>query len=259
MKAEPLWVDHLLSRKPTQRDGNNLLFSALASTDWQRRQAESVERYTSEHYNRDPRPAQMFGNFIATGLLDRNAVVLDVGCGLTPSLPHYVNQLGLTRYLGIEPLSTKVERSYPCLVGALAEDIPLKDASMDAVLFATSFDHIADDRKAMEEVKRVLKPGGLMFMWQGVSDPELLALNSTLHRLTRGPWAIPLITAQAAKMSWRMYKRRRDLAKGNRLDSAHERWFTRKQLLQAVGAWGFELNRYLEPIGLPCMYIEAVN
>jgi ubiquinone/menaquinone biosynthesis C-methylase UbiE len=229
---------------------------SMHSDDWQARQQASVSRYADEHYEEDPRQARMFGNFIATTLTDRNSVVLDVGCGISPALPYYVDELGLTNYIGIDPLDGPESRAYRW-IKATAEEIPLDDSSVDAVLFATSFDHIANATGAIEEVHRVLKPNGRIYMWQGISDPDVFALTSTLHRLNRGPLAIPLIVAQAAKMSYLMHKRRRDLAKGNRLDSAHERWFTRKSLIEAVNSWGFVLTRQIEPIGVASIYLEA--
>lgn len=154
-----MWFDELLSEPPAGRNGNNLIYAGNGSREWTERQHESIERYADESYEEDPTQGQMFGNFIATGI-DREDVVLDIGSGLFPDLPHYVAQLGLKRFLAIEPLTTPVDRSYPCLVGAVAERIPLKDGSVDAVLFATSLDHIEAEDEAIEEVKRVLKPGG---------------------------------------------------------------------------------------------------
>jgi SAM-dependent methyltransferase len=242
-----MWFDELLTETG----------QAAVPEDWQERQDQSIERYASEHYNEDPRPAQMFGNFIATTLTNRNAVVLDVGCGISPKLPYYVEQLSLTRYLGLEPLTVPVQREYACLTGAVAEKMPLKDASVDAVIFATSFDHIADGKAAMTETRRVLKPGGAVYMWQGISNPDVLATSSTLHRLNRGAVGVLAVACQAGVIARRMHKRRRDLRLGRRLDAVHERWFTRDELLDAWAAWGFVLVRHLEPPGLASMYVEA--
>ena len=42
----------------------------------------------------------------------------------------------------------------------LGEILPIRDGSVDAVLFNTSLDHILDYHTAIEEAHRVLKPGG---------------------------------------------------------------------------------------------------
>jgi ubiquinone/menaquinone biosynthesis C-methylase UbiE len=223
---------------------------------WERRQAESVARYSDEHYNEDPRPARMFGNFIATTLTDRSSVVLDIGCGISPEMPRYVDELGLTNYTGLDPLDGPECRAYPWL-RAMAENIPVSDSSVDVVLFATSFDHIAGARQAIEEVHRVLKPGGRMYMWQGISDPDVFADTTFMWRLRRGLIGVPQTWAQAAKAYARMAKRRRDLAVGARLDAVHERWFTRTTLIEAVSGWGFTPVRAMQPFGLSSMFIDA--
>lgn len=221
---------------------------------WERRQSESVARYASARYTADIRRFRLFGNFIGATLTDRNATVLDIGCGIGFELPHYVDELGLTNYIGLDPLPANANFKR---LTAKAEEIPLPDASVDAAIFATSFDHIADDKGALRELKRVLKPNGRVYMWQGISDPDTFGLTSTLHRITRGPHMIPAVALQAAKMSYLMRKRKRDLAKGNRLDNAHERYFTREGLRAYLTDAGFEIIRELEPYGMPSMFIEA--
>lgn len=252
-----MWFDELLSREPARREGNNLLYDATGSADWTQRQQDSVERYASEHYEEDARVARMFGNFIATGLQSRDAVVVDVGAGISSALPHYVDELGLDHYLAVEPLNVPVERQYPCLVGAVAEQLPLKDATADAVVFATSLDHMEDEGAAIDEARRVLKPDGSIFVWHSIHDPDTVATSSTLHRLKRGAIGIPLVALQGAVMFQRMRKRQRQLARGARLDPAHFRWYTRDGLRDAVRRWGMDLVRELEPPSVPVMYIEA--
>ncbi|TCC66250.1 class I SAM-dependent methyltransferase [Kribbella pittospori] len=56
-----------------------------------------------------------------------------------------------------------------------AEDIPLPEASVDGVLMFLSFHHYRDQQKALTEVHRVLKPGGVAFLRSQFSDqmPDL--------------------------------------------------------------------------------------
>ena len=259
----PMWLDDLLSRKPSRRAGNNLIYDGGGSADWSQRQQDSVARYTDDSYEGDPSVGQMFGNFIATGLAERDAVVLDIGCGLFPGLPHYVAQLGLNRYLGLEPLTEPVDRTYPCLVGALAEKIPLKDSSVDAVLFATSLDHIEDVDAAMKEVCRVLKNDGKLFIWQGLYEPEMLAREKSFERIFFEPSPIKRAARmlagplEYAVLARRIFKRRRQLRTGERIDSAHFRWYTRQRLRESMAKWNFTVARELEPPGVASIYIEA--
>lgn len=200
----------------------------------------------------------MFGNFIATGLPNRNAVVLDIGCGISPDLPLYVDELGLTNYTGLEPLDVDVRRTYRCLT-ATAESIPFESASVDAVLFATSLDHIADEDAAIAEVKRVLKPGGRIFFWQGLYEPIMLARAKTFEQsLAYNPIVgVPFILAEALLTVKRMWKRKRQLKTGARIDSAHERWYTRDRLRASLKRWELTAVRELEPPGTASIFVEA--
>ena len=83
-----------------------------------------------------------------------SGLILDVGCD-TPSrsmqlLPRSCQYLGLAPYAGQGEFR---------IIG-LGEILPIKDRTVDAVLFNTSLDHILDYHTAIEEAWRVLKPGG---------------------------------------------------------------------------------------------------
>jgi SAM-dependent methyltransferase len=252
-----MWVDDLLSRPPRCRDGNNFIFESSGSADWVERQHGGAERYADETYEEDSTVGHLFGNFIATGLPDRTAAVLDVGCGLFPDLPHYVAQLGLTRYLAMEPLTERVDRSYVCLVGAMAEYMPLKSGSIDALILGTSLDHIEDADAAVVEMKRVLAPNGKLFIWQGLTDADILATSSTLHRLRRGLTAVPLVWAQAAATWLRMRKRRRQFANGDPIDDIHYRWYSPETLRRDLARWNLSIGREIVVPGTNSMFVEA--
>src|SRR5688500_5728003 len=97
------WVDELLREQPVRRENGNLVYSAQGSETWLERQKNSEDQYQADDYNVAELPIlHLFGGFIAVGLR-REEVVLDIGCGLTPQPPAYVEQLGLTRYIGLEP------------------------------------------------------------------------------------------------------------------------------------------------------------
>jgi SAM-dependent methyltransferase len=56
-----------------------------------------------------------------------------------------------------------------------AGDIPLPEASVDGVLMFLSFHHFPDQLKALQEVRRVLRPGGVAFLRSQFADvmPDL--------------------------------------------------------------------------------------
>lgn len=67
-------------------------------------------------------------------------------------------------YTGID-ISQSVASHYnkPFFVGS-AEALPFEDNSFDVVWSITVLEHIPDPQKALEEMRRVLKPGGLLYL-----------------------------------------------------------------------------------------------
>jgi SAM-dependent methyltransferase len=246
-------------------DGNSVsgAIGSVLSGEWEEMQAGSVERYQDEHYEEDETIALIFGGFIAVTLKPSD-VVFDIGCGLFPEMPAYARDLQMAGYIGLEPLTTKVERDYVCMTGAVAEKLPLKDKSFDAILLATSLDHIEHVDQAMAELKRVLTPGGRIYIWCGLHEPEVQAHAKTFHSIfygTRGLKKVARIAAAYAEyghFAWRMHKRRRALGKGERLDSAHFRYYTRPTLRKELTDNGLVIRRELLVPGSVSMLVEAV-
>ncbi len=81
-------------------------------------------------------------------------MVIDVGCD-KPSksmrLPPPTRE-----YLGLDPCSGKGKLR----VIGIGEILPIKDNSMDAILFNISMDHILDYHTAVQEAHRILKSDG---------------------------------------------------------------------------------------------------
>ncbi|MFC0302744.1 class I SAM-dependent methyltransferase [Rhizorhabdus histidinilytica] len=240
----------LLDRQPKEIAGSNIVLPTGSglSAQWKTQQEGSISRYESESYEADRTISMLFGGFIAT-TLDKQYPVLDVGCGLFRELPSYVSDMGLRSYIGMEPLEVIVERDYPCLVGSVAEDIPLKDGSIGAAIFATSLDHIEKPEVAINEVLRVLRPGGSLYFWNGLYDPHILAEQKTFGNIlnhSRGlKRALRVLVPQIeyAVLLRRMWNRKRDLAAGRPLDHAHYRYFTQAKIQADMESYGLRIVR----------------
>jgi SAM-dependent methyltransferase len=228
--------------------------------DWETQQLQSIERYQDNSYEADGTIGELFGGFIAV-TLDRTKLVLDIGCGLHPLLPHYVKELSLPNFCGIEPLEVDVDRGFRCLTGVQAENIPLETGSAGAAIFATSLDHIEDANAAIKEVTRVVD--GPLYFWLGVHDPEFLAESKTFgvvmnHRKgLRKLLSFVLAPLEYCYVHWQMHKRRRDLANGTPLDSAHVRYHTMAKVDKEFAGYGLKITRRVVVPGSASAFVEA--
>lgn len=107
---------------------------------------------------------------------DASGVVLDVGCD-DPKLSRSVFPAGV-KYIGLDPVLGP--RSEPSLV-AMAEFLPLADASVDGVVFLTSLDHVFDHHVAIDEAFRVLRPGGRLYLATLIWTHRASLLHDNIH------------------------------------------------------------------------------
>jgi SAM-dependent methyltransferase len=98
------------------------------------------------------------------------SVVLDLGAG-TGKLARQLAACGLD-VVAVEPLA-EMRALIPAGIETLAgtaEAIPLPEASVDAVTVAQAF-HWFDEQKALAEIERVLRPGGLLAVVSNRREP----------------------------------------------------------------------------------------
>jgi SAM-dependent methyltransferase len=94
--------------------------------------------------------------------------VLDIGCG-TGELLRTIRASGNSNVFGIEPSpqASKIAREEFGLdvrTGTL-ESQYLGDSSVDTVLLSHVLEHLPSPRKTLNEIERVLKPGGSVVIW----------------------------------------------------------------------------------------------
>lgn len=98
--------------------------------------------------------------------LTRNpgARLLDVGCGTGANLEAFA---AVTRVAGIDASADALEfchrRGVVSVAGGAIERLPFADATFDIVTAMDVLEHTDDDLAALEELRRVCKPGGLLF------------------------------------------------------------------------------------------------
>ena len=109
-------------------------------------------------------------------------LVLDLGCGEGQVARELVDRLGC-RVIGADPAMAQVAEASrrdggPAYLQAVAGRLPLGDATVDQVVACLVFEHIASVDGALDEVRRVLRPGGRF----------LLLLNHPLLQTPGSGW-----------------------------------------------------------------------
>jgi len=117
--------------------------------------------------------------------------VLEIGMGSGLNLEFY-NRDQVDMVYGLEPSEGMRRKAIPNIdrspvsvewLSLPGEQIPLPDESIDTVLLTFTLCTIPDWRKALEQMKRVLKPGGdLLFLEHGEAPHE--ATRKWQHRIT---------------------------------------------------------------------------
>lgn len=119
-------------------------------------------------------------------LTDASGIVLEIGVGPGHNIPLYKNvsklyALDPSREL-IEIAKTRANFSAFSVefLNAGAESIPLQDHSVDTVVSTWTLCSVSDPKKALNEVKRVLRPqGSFIFFDHGASPNPILRIIQT--------------------------------------------------------------------------------
>jgi ubiquinone/menaquinone biosynthesis C-methylase UbiE len=113
--------------------------------------------------------------------------VLEIAIGTGRNLPHYPADVRLTA-IELSPEMLSIARKRAADLGRAidlregnAEALDFPDASFDTVVCAFALCTIPDDRKAVAEAKRVLKPGGRFVAIEHVGSP--VGIVRTVERL----------------------------------------------------------------------------
>jgi ubiquinone/menaquinone biosynthesis C-methylase UbiE len=132
-------------------------------------------------------------------LIERSGIkkgmhVLDLGCGsgaFTPYIAHTVGEKGKVYALDIQadmlkqlegklakPENRDIENIK--VIEGNAYELPFDGGSLDLVNMVTVLQEIPDRNKALHEVKRVLKPGGLFAVTELFPDPDYPWKSTTI-------------------------------------------------------------------------------
>ena len=131
---------------------------------------------------------------VAAPGIPASAAVLELGAGTGKLTGLLVS--AFARVFAVEP-DTEMRRRLGAfcpdaqLLRGNAEEIPVADASVDAVFAAQSF-HTFDQRRAIAEIERVLRPrGAIVLLWNvsaGSAQPSIAAVHDLLDEHWPKDW-----------------------------------------------------------------------
>ncbi len=116
---------------------------------------------------------KLFAEQVLSPGMFRNKKILDIGSGLGGRTVYY-GTLAAAEVIGIEPnehfhreaekfLAFRGQQNVRFVLGN-AEQLPFPDASFDMVISVDSMEHVADPLFVLQEIRRVLLPGGSAFI-----------------------------------------------------------------------------------------------
>ncbi|MFN0028027.1 MAG: class I SAM-dependent methyltransferase [Acidimicrobiales bacterium] len=101
------------------------------------------------------------------GVVPAGGTAIDVGCGTGETLT-VLRTLGATRAAGTDlsadALASAATHGERAVTRALAEQLPFPDSCADVLVSADVLEHLDSDRVALEEYRRVLRPGGALLV-----------------------------------------------------------------------------------------------
>jgi ubiquinone/menaquinone biosynthesis C-methylase UbiE len=131
--------------------------------------------YTHEMRERLPQLVSLFQ-------LQKGAKILDVGAGTGGIIPYLLEAIGPAGSIWAVDFAEEMvkigrkkfqKESRVIFELASVEDLPFKDRFFDRVVCFGAFPHFEDKGKALEEMARVLKPGGRLIIAHALSSVSL--------------------------------------------------------------------------------------
>ena len=127
-------------------------------------------------------------------LVNARGRVLEIGVGTGLSFPHYPE---LDELVAVEPSEPMLRRARTRaaelgrqveLVAASAERLPFEDASFDTVVTMAVLCTVDDPERAVQEIRRVLRPDGQFLFLEHVRSPE--ARRARWQDRLERPWGV---------------------------------------------------------------------
>jgi SAM-dependent methyltransferase len=107
--------------------------------------------------------------------------ILEIGCGNGWNMSRFT-QSGKTAF-GLDTVPERVELAQAHGPSLLADGLrlPFADASLDLIYIQHVLHHIGDVERALAEVRRCLRPGGVLFLVETVEDNPIIRWGRRLY------------------------------------------------------------------------------
>jgi len=95
-----------------------------------------------------------------------NATVLDLGCG-TGEFAYFIREKTDALVIGIDPDSKKLRYGKKFninLIQAVGENLPFRNQYFNGIFINEVLEHVRNDEEVLNEVHRVLRDGGLLYV-----------------------------------------------------------------------------------------------
>lgn len=157
------------------------IYATIADADpeVQARLAEAMEVRAAERRQREMAEAYL-------GHLDLDGrEVIDIGCGTGPIIRLIVERWRPKRLLGVDPSPVFLGRARDLTAGldvvevreGDARALDLVDESFDVAILHTVLCHIPEPERALDEARRILRPGGTLALFDGDYSSTSAALG----------------------------------------------------------------------------------
>ncbi len=136
--------------------------------------------------------------------IDKKSQILDIGCGFGDRV-RALSAQGYHQVFGVEASSYSVEQandSRITLGSITATGYPEK--SIDVAFVENVFHHIADYQAALLEIKRILRPGGMLCFIEPRNSflrrlLDIVTFYTPVPSLLRGPWKMRYVVMGAER------------------------------------------------------------
>lgn len=181
--------------------------------------------------------------------LPGGARVLDIGCGSGYGLERFAGYGFEAFGLEIGKMTLREAKKRGQVVEGSADRLPFADKAFDAAVVIQVLHHVDDPTAVIGEIRRILRPGGQLMLWETTESSPLVRVGRTLRPRWDG---VPV------RSRFKTERLRRWLLAGGFVLSEELRWGTLLIGASALGSLAPPLRRLVAALWVPDIAIGRV-